>query len=446
MSPPTQIATNPGYFPEFDTNSETWTLWETRLANHLNYHMISDSDRRKCALIAYMGADAFRKINDKVFPDRKIDDLSYEEIVSTLKSVFEPHLNKWSARGRFRELRQEAGESLLGFEGRLRKSSIECVWDQRNLQENLSEQFIRGLADVRAKQFVLMKSEKMEKFSEIFDLADSFFKVQKATAASTDPKNSGINKLSSRSKQHHSNRFHPQNQGSSGSKPRNSTQNRANLDCYRCGDRNHLAPACQYKSVTCNNCGLVGHLTRACRKPRQSQHFIEEIPFHHVNSKNPIYVTVSLNGHQVDMEVDTGSGISTMTLDQFRSIAPDHRLHENDISLKSATGENFEPHSYSDIEVSYGNVTKNLRLYVFNKPNFPTLIGRDWLRNIPMDWTALLKNGSVYNCKEILPNTLAEVVGTHTCINLGEESGIDVLPSIPFIISPLVSLLKPEKM
>ncbi|XP_003739296.1 uncharacterized protein K02A2.6-like [Galendromus occidentalis] len=114
---------------------------------------------------------------------------------------------------------------------------------------------------------------------------------------------------------------------------------------------------------------------------------------------------ISLNQRDVSMEIDTGSGISTMTLDAFRSIAPKHRLQKNDLCLKTATGENFEPHSYAEVEVSYKGVTKILRLYLMREAVFPTLMGRDWIRQLPIDWTSLLNTQSVHNCKQATDTT-----------------------------------------
>ena len=405
MAPNDQTAANPGFFPQFTAENESWSLWHTRLENHLTYHQVSDPTRKRCALLAYMGAEAFRKLHDKVHPDREVNELTYDEITATLKSVYEPSLNMWSSRSKFRDLRQNPSESLLEFEGRLRKASTECKWEKSVLQDNLIEQFLRGIADTRARQFLLMKTEKLTKLCEVFDAADNYFRVQRA-ASSTEIPTTGVNKIFNNKKkrnrstkprgspQQHSNQSQQQQQHSSKEKA-----------CFRCGDRNHLAPACQHKSTTCKGCGKVGHLRQVCRSAPQPQNFLQEIPFHYVTSKEPLCVTVSVNGHDVNMEVDTGSGISTMTLNAFRSIAPSCQLRENDVCLRTATGESFQPHSYADVKVTYKNQKETLRLYLINKQSFPTLIGRDWLRKISLDWSTLLHSQTVQSCKQIVSSS-----------------------------------------
>ena len=311
----------------------------------------------------------------------------------------------WPSRS-FRDLRQNPSESLLEFEGN------ECKWEKSVLQDNLIEQFIRGVADTHARQFLLMRTEKLTKLCEVFDAADNYFRVQKA-ASSTEIPTTGVNKLfNNKKKQNRSTepRGGSQQASSTGSNQNQQQQQQSNRvkACFRCGDRNHLAPACQHKSTTCKGCGKVGHLKQVCRGAPQPQHFLQEIPFYYVTSKEPLSVTVSINDHDVNMEVDTGSGISTMTLDAFRSIVPNCQLRENGVCLRTATDESFQPHSYTDVEVTYKNQKETLRLYLINKQSFPTLIGRDWLRKIPLDWSTLLHSQTVQSCKQIVDARLQD--------------------------------------
>ena len=55
--------------------------------------------------------------------------------------------------------------------------------------------------------------------------------------------------------------------------------------------------------------------------------FLEEVPFHYLNSKEPIMIDVSMEGKKIAMELDTGSGISTMSRVRFEQILPRHELY-----------------------------------------------------------------------------------------------------------------------
>lgn len=73
---------------------------------------------------------------------------------------------------------------------------------------------------------------------------------------------------------------------------------------------------------------------------------------------------IEIEQQWIKLEVDTGSGISTIPLMSFKTISPQHELFENDVRLKSATCETFQPHSYANVSVIYGGEEKILRLYL----------------------------------------------------------------------------------
>lgn len=102
------------------------------------------------------------------------------------------------------------------------------------------------------------------------------------------------------------------------------------------------------------------------------------------------------------MEIDSGSGISTMPLDDFLTIHPEHQLHENDLCLRAATGHTFKPHSYPMVNVNYADSSAQLRLYLIDQANFPRLFGRQWLRNMNMDLNQLVRQ-SVHQIQPTRP-------------------------------------------
>ncbi|XP_003741639.1 uncharacterized protein K02A2.6-like [Galendromus occidentalis] len=330
-----------------------------------------------------MGSAAYAKLYDKIHPEKKPCDLTFDEIIKQVNQIYEPEENLFGSRIAFRKLVQAQGESLAEFEARLRKSCTDCAWRDAELQFNLMEQFIAGLINKQMKQAVLMKSDKFTKFSELFDFAMSVEMARKTVSVSEPVSSSGysVNFVKDRSAKSHKRPFLKPKANFRGKQPA----------CYRCGDKSHLAPACRHKSTTCATCGKSGHIQQVCRSG-QKHNFIqlEELPFHFVESDDPIRVTVLINNHPVRMEIDSGSGISTMPLQEFQRILPGYQRFETDICLRTATGESFTPHSYAMVEVKLNNISSCLRLYLFDQPKFPTLFGRQWLRKFPLDFNKLM--------------------------------------------------------
>ncbi|XP_018497098.1 uncharacterized protein LOC108864998 [Galendromus occidentalis] len=131
-----------------------------------------------------------------------------------------------------------------------------------------------------------------------------------------------------------------------------------NPKCSRCGDNNHLAQDCYFKNAECRVCRMKGHIAVVCRKT-QNNHLLEEIPFNYVEGslEDPILLSLKIHGRPIGMELDTGT----------------------------ATRELFEPKGFVIVPVEYRGRCEDLKLYLVDRPNFPTLLGRSWPRLLGLD-------------------------------------------------------------
>ena len=319
----------------------------SRLQNHLLLNKLTDATDKKHAVLAYMGAVAFRKLFDRVQPEKEPDSLSYDEIVATMKNILEPSVNQWSARISFRKMKQHEGESLFEFEARLRTATSDCGWAAAETQLSLIEQFIAGLGNQSAQQALLMKCKDKTKFSDVFNCASEVILAQEATASMNSSqkfRETDVHAMKSRFKS-----SKPQHTAKSSSKT---------AKCFRCGKPDHLAPKCPLISAICNACGTTGHIAGVCRKKMLKQNFLEEFEIHSLNSSTdraPINIDVLLNGKPFKMELDTGCALSTMSYDRYVEAFPNTQLHENDIRLRTATGEMIEPLAYTTVQVGFKN-------------------------------------------------------------------------------------------
>ncbi|KAJ8037624.1 hypothetical protein HOLleu_18490 [Holothuria leucospilota] len=215
-------------------------------------------------------------------------------------------------------------------------------------------------------------------------------------------------------------------------------QPRSRKQCYRCG-RNHLPEDCWFKSTECRRCMKIGHIERMCRSEepkaenkkrgqygkknyqrksgkKESQatsntvnkldeQVQRENPKEHSDSDSgydiimltlheegkvgdagAIYLPIEIEGTVVNMEVDTGSGISMVPLQFYERHLKHIPLLPGDKSLyKSFTGQTVKPSGKVYVDVCYGNYEGKLKLYVMDCTEY-YLLGREWLGVIPLDW------------------------------------------------------------
>ena len=203
-------------------------------------------------------------------------------------------------------------------------------------------------------------------------------------------------------------------QAQSGSKEVYLNQLSSKRECYRCGNRTHLADTCPFKGKECFKCRKIGHTMRMCRgekkfvgrtsddgKAKICQ--ISDVdddsvaigclvswslyPLAERSGWDPIVIKVRVNGNEIPMELDTGAAVSVMS-DSCYDRVSSPRLNESPLRLKTYTGEVVKPLGIGTVDVTYGNQSCRLPVTVV-KGNVPTLMGRDWLGSLKLKWNEL---------------------------------------------------------
>ena len=110
------------------------------------------------------------------------------------------------------------------------------------------------------------------------------------------------------------------------------------------------------------------------------------------SAHQPIQVPIEINGQTLNMELDTGAAVSIIsshTKDQLFSEEP---LMKTSTVLTTYTGEQMTARSQILVKVRYGSqMCEQLPLYVVEGVG-PSLMGRDWLRAIRLDWESIARN------------------------------------------------------
>ena len=258
------------------------------------------------------------------------------------------------ARQKLSYARQSESESIDELILRLRELAIDCHYDAAVLRERLREQFINGIRADRLKRKLLEAED--EDLDALLKRARTFEQVDRDVRSSRNSSNATNSSVSEAHlvEQHRA-------AGPVFSRPLTGS-------CNRCGGITHGSQSCWYKNQTCNYCGKLGHKAKVCfkavrdrqsrpggryrsqpgdsgngsngnrgkpnqRRKEYGQHQLEaesacDNPEESVDTVNeiegvavpPLHATITVNGSDLKMELDTGSGHSVVNEQVWREL------------------------------------------------------------------------------------------------------------------------------
>ena len=385
-----------GRLQEFKPDVDSVKAYFERVDLYFTANAVAEN-KRVAILLSCIGASTYNLLSDLLAPSAPADK-TLQDIKDTLSKHFEPQRSIITERFHFHKRSQAAGETVAEFDAALRKLASTCTFGD-TLQDTLRDRFVCGLRHESIQRRLLSeKTLTYEKALEIargMEAADTDARAFKGSASSTP-----INKL----------RF--QQKGNSKA---------VSPSCYRCGRSNHVPSNCKFKEARCRACGKLGHIAPACRsttkqvatppkpKPlrqRYKTHLVEETQassdelesdssstdykIHQLGkpSADPIIVQIQMNGKMLDMEVDTGAALSVISETTRRRVFPNETLHPSELILKTYTDEHMEVTGTLNMRVQYRNQKEKLKLVVV-AGNGPSLLGRNWLKYIKLDWNGI---------------------------------------------------------
>ncbi|XP_028400835.1 uncharacterized protein K02A2.6-like [Dendronephthya gigantea] len=169
--------------------------------------------------------------------------------------------------------------------------------------------------------------------------------------------------------------------------------------CPSCGEGGHRRSSCKYRNLTCHSCGKHGHISRACKSPK-SVHQVEGSPenedtfsaslYKLGSNKQAIVTSVEVQGHPLLMEIDTGASISIISQETYKKHFSNIPLVRSPTNLHTYTGGNIPVCGQFLAVVNYQSQQASLPLTVVGGCG-PSLLGRDWLHKIKLNWHEILK-------------------------------------------------------
>ena len=383
------MATTYGQLQEFQPDSDSVTSYLERVALYFDANGIAE-DKKVPILLSSIGASTYSLLSDLLAPD-KPGSKSFDQICTALRNHFEPKRSIIAERFHFHKRDQTAGETVAAFDAALRKLAVHCSFGEA-LQDTLRDRFVCGLRHDAIQRRLLSETfltyDKALEIAKAMEAADKDTRAFKRTDAAVQRLGGGYSR-----------------------KQKAPTPRQP---CYRCGRPNHAPTECKFKDAQCRVCGKTGHIATACRskpaktphkkqKHKSSTHHVqddqqlsggnssdEDFRLHKLDkrSPDPIIVPLQLNGKKLDMEVDTGAALSVISETTRLAVFPEETLHPSKLILKTYTDERMEVTGTLNVRVRYGDQKQKLVLVVVTGDG-PSLLGRNWLKYIRLDWSGI---------------------------------------------------------
>ena len=139
---------------------------------------------------------------------------------------------------------------------------------------------------------------------------------------------------------------------------------------------------------------------------------------------------MNLNGKQIPMEIDTGSAVTIMAESSFKEIASDP-LQESLVDLCTYSGEKIQVKGEVICSVEYEGKHYVLPIVVTSGSG-PTLLGRNWLQHIPLNWPKLFQiilkvDDKLSQLLQFFSDVFKDELGTLQ----GQKVSIHIDPSVP---------------
>lgn len=425
-----------GHLGDFHPESEDWISYTERLEFYFVANGIEDPTKRRAILLSVCGSSTYQLIRDLLSPTKPTDK-TFAELVALVQEHQQPAPSFIVQRYSFNTRVQQPGETINEYIAQLRKIAQHCRYGAV-LEDMLRDRVVCGCRN-KGLQHKL--------------LADPTLTFDKALALAKSTETAEISAKDLPGGTVHQVRFHRRrsSQPSKSSPPLKATV-QPTQPCSRCGAV-HSPSTCRFKTSTCHYCKKVGHLASVCRKKARDQKStpreggntrnhqldaaVSEEPddpayaLHYSTTKRPrpIVVSVTLSNVDTTMEVDTGATLSVMSEETYNRLwDPDIRplLRPSSAQLTTYTGEKISVIGTINVDVSYQHQQHKLQLLIVPGTG-PSLLGRDWLQHINLDWTRvnLLHSSPDKRIDEVLAkypsvfkDDLGEIQGATATLNV----------------------------
>ena len=393
-----------GQVEQFELGSDDWVLYTERLDQFFLANEITNDTKKVAVLLTAIGPKAYSLLRNLLAPVNPATK-EYEELIDVMKDHLRPKPVVIAERFKFHRRNQGDGETVAQYMVELRKLAEYCDFKDY-LNEDLRDRFVCGLQSEATQRRLLTEAElNLKKAFETAQGMETASKQASELQASTKAQASPMIQ--------HVSQQHP---------------------CSRCGRKGHSPDDCYFRQQTCRRCGKTGHIAKMCRNqatrsardesgrqrtrgnyegqrgPRTSggyrAQYVEETepntpPLYTDADMEPIFtlgtadrpepsiiVKPEVENIPLTMELDTGTSVSIISEDTWKTKLSSASLEKAKIRLRTYTGEQMKVLGQLQVNVQYHGLHHSLPLLVVEGRG-PSLLGRNWLGKIKLDWASI---------------------------------------------------------
>ena len=432
---------------------------------------VTEDQRKKAVFLSIVGQVTYDKLRDLLHPE-SIQAATFDSIVTQLSEHFKPQHVEIAERYKFFKCLQQPGQTVHDYVALLRSKAKDCNFGAY-LETALRDQLVCGLNNERCKQELLCKTDLTLKSAvqharstetvlrEVSCFGDGSLPTTDSAVHRTAEGRAGRSGRTGGPALGRRDGPGPQTGSVSATRSGKSSE-----QCWRCG--NAHSDECRFKTYRCRSCHKVGHLARQCRVPSSSSQVhlqdldssgpsdgAEEVvqignlsdrdqPVYIVNrgqvSPPPIWCPITICGRSIDMELDTGAGVTLIDEHTYKQMRDRPKLTACPVRLRSYTGELIPVLGEFVTDVQYNGASHRELPVVVVKGSAPCLLGRNWLERMKICWSEVhaLRAPPMERLKRKYPTVFSSQLGRLKNVKVKLDIDSSVAPkfckarSLPF--------------
>lgn len=371
-----------------------------------------DEQRKTDVVITVLGDEAYMTLRNLVFPETP-EKKTYQQIKEVLLKHYKPKRSIVTERYSFHKRTQGSQEPIDEFIVQLKRLAMNCSFGAF-LSEALRDQLVVGVRSegIRCKLLAVedgnaLTWEKACVIATSMEAAEGH--AREMVPAPTHLRQPDVDANWQRSDQ--------LRRGTAGPGQPTPAKDRQ-PSCFRCG-RQHQPQDCRHIKARCFNCSKLGHLASMCRTKRS--HFTEEqevssVDLYVLEKTNCLsyVVQIEVNGKLIPMEIDTGSAVSIIPEKELLGYFSEMKYEPMNFCLRTYNGTTVPVKGRVTVTVKHEGVCFSLPIVVAatdKERTVPTLLGRDWLKHLRLNWSQVLRVNSVSSKQELLLDKFHDVFG-----------------------------------
>ena len=411
-----------GRIEEFDGSD--WQQYVERLEYFFTANGIEDGAKKRAVFLSVVGPATYKTLRNILSP-AKPGEKEYSELVEKLSQHYRPAPSEIVERFKFHSRSRKPGESVATFVAELHSLVEFCNFGET--LEVMIRDLVCGINDTAIQKRLL--AEPTLTYAKALEIAQA-----------TETGAQSLRELRSKPEE---GRTSPKADIHHTAASSSSSTESPPIVCFRCGRPGHTVAKCRVdKSVVCHNCGKSGHLKRACkgkskttkrkydgwRKPKavrnvgdseeEKEEDVDSEELSHLQSRGtskspPIMVEIKVDDCTLPMEVDTGASVSLMSYSTFSKLWPGRSLESTSVRLRTYSKEPLSVVGKCKVNVDYNGQMGEFTLLIVEGSG-PTLLERDWLSRIRLDWSQInhVHSPSLQSVLDRYPSVFQDGLGT----------------------------------